>query len=153
MIFLLALSIGFVAGLRALTAPAFASWAAYLGWLDATQSPFAFFDRLPTAVVLSVLAIAELVADQHPRTPSRKVPVQFGTRVVTGALSGGVIGASGGALVLGALLGAVGAVLGTLAGAAARARVAAYFQNDRTAGFLESAFAVTSAFVIVVNVA
>lgn len=153
MILLLALSIGFVAGLRALTAPAVTSWAAFLGWLDATQSPLAFLGQLATAIVLSLLAIAELVADQHPRTPSRKVPAQFGTRVVTGALSGGAIGASGGKLVLGALLGLLGAVIGTFAGAAGRARVAAYFDDDRTAGFLESGLAIAAAFVIVLNVA
>ena len=33
MIYLLALLIGVVAGLRAMTAPAAVSWAAYLGWL------------------------------------------------------------------------------------------------------------------------
>ena len=38
MIYLLSLSIGIVAGLRAMTAPAAVSWAAYLGWLKLDES-------------------------------------------------------------------------------------------------------------------
>ena len=38
MIYLLALLIGVVAGLRAMTAPAAVSWAAYLGWLPLADS-------------------------------------------------------------------------------------------------------------------
>ena len=34
-----------------------------------------------------MLALGELVTDQLPTTPSRTVPVQFGTRIVMGALS------------------------------------------------------------------
>ena len=33
-VYVLALFIGVVAGLRAMAAPAIVSWAAYLGWLD-----------------------------------------------------------------------------------------------------------------------
>ena len=38
-----------------------------------------------TPWILTVLAVGELVTDQLPTTPSRKVPVQFGTRLLTGA--------------------------------------------------------------------
>jgi hypothetical protein len=51
-----------------------------------------------------------------PSTPSRTVPVQFGTRILTGALSGAAIAAPGGSLALGAIAGVVGAVIGTLGG-------------------------------------
>ena len=50
-----------------------------------------------TPWIFSVLAIVELVTDQLPSTPSRKVPQQFGARLVTGALCGAAIGASAGA--------------------------------------------------------
>ena len=53
------------------------------------------------------------MTDQLPTTPSRTVPVQFGTRLVSGALSGGAIGLSGGGLAGGAIAGVLGAVLGT----------------------------------------
>ena len=42
MILLLALLIGIVAGLRAMTAPAAVSWAAYLGWINLGDSWFSF---------------------------------------------------------------------------------------------------------------
>jgi uncharacterized membrane protein len=38
----LALGIGFVAGLRSLTAPAAVSWAAHLGWRWVNTSPICF---------------------------------------------------------------------------------------------------------------
>lgn len=153
MILLLALSIGLVAGLRAFSAPAITSWAAYLGWLDATQSPLSFMGRLPVAIGLTLLAVAELVIEQRTPLVDRKAPVRIGARVVTGMLSGGTIGASGGVLLLGALLGGVGAAIGTFVGLVGRARIAAYFENDRTAGFLEDVVALAAGFVIVVHVA
>jgi uncharacterized membrane protein len=42
MIVVLSILIGVVAGLRAMTAPAAVSWAAYLGWIDLSQSWLAF---------------------------------------------------------------------------------------------------------------
>ena len=40
-IYLLAIGIGIVAGLRSLTAPAMVTWAARLGWINLTGSPLA----------------------------------------------------------------------------------------------------------------
>lgn len=153
MISFLALSIGLVAGLRAFTAAAVTSWAAYLGWLDVTQSPLAFLGRLPVAIVLTLLAIAELWLEQRSPVVDRKAPVRICARISAGALAGGAIGASGGMLVSGALLGGVGAAVGTIVGVVGRAQVAAYFDDDRTAGFLEDLLALSAAFVIVVHVA
>lgn len=51
-----------------------------------------------TPYILTVLAIGELINEKLPKTPSRKAPVPFAARVVTGALSGSAIGAPGGAL-------------------------------------------------------
>src|SRR5690349_112107 len=97
-IYLLALLIGVVAGLRAMTAPALVSWAAYFGWLNLSGTWLAFLGNAWTHWILTILALGELVTDQLPSTPSRTVPVQFGARIVTGALSGAAIGAgSGGA--------------------------------------------------------
>ena len=64
---------------------------------------------IPTA-----LALAELVTDKLPMTPSRKVPMQFGARILMGALCGAAIATPGGGLLPGLCLGAVGAVIGTL---------------------------------------
>ena len=149
MIYLLSLSIGIVAGLRAMTAPAAVSWAAYLGWLKLDESILAFMGYTWTPWIITVLAVAELVTDQLPSTPSRTVPVQFGTRILSGALTGAALGTVGGSLVIGAVLGAAGAVIGTLGGRAARAALARQFGTDRPAALLEDVVAIAAALLIV----
>lgn len=148
-LYMLALLIGVVAGLRAMTAPAAVSWAASLGLLTLDGSWLAFLGYRFTPWILTLLAVGELVTDQLPSTPSRKVPIQFAARVIMGGLSGAAIGASGGSLVAGFVAGAVGAVLGTLGGAAARARLAGVFGRDRPAALLEDALAILGAALIV----
>ena len=147
---LLALLIGIVAGLRTMTAPTAASWAAHLGWLDLRGTWLAFLGYAWTPWIMSVLALVELVADQLPSTPSRTVPMQFGARLVSGALAGAAIGAARGALVGGLVAGIVGATIGTLGGRAVRARLAAVFGNDHPAAFIEDAVAIGGAMLIVV---
>src|SRR5206468_5222941 len=93
---LLALGIGFVAGLRSLTAPAIVAWAAYLGWINLHGSPLAFMGTLWAVVIFTVLAVVELVADQLPNTPARTAPIGLSARVVTGALSGVCVAVAGG---------------------------------------------------------
>ena len=143
------LLIGVIAGLRAMTAPAAISLAARAGWLDLTTTPLAFMGYAFTPWIFTVLALGELVTDQLPTTPSRTVPIQFGTRILMGALTGGAIGASGGALVIGAIAGIVGAVIGTLCGRAVRGRLAAAFGSDRPAAVIEDLIAIGGAFLIV----
>jgi uncharacterized membrane protein len=145
---LLSLLIGVVAGLRTLTAPAAVSWAASLGILHLDGTWLAFLGHPVTPWIFTLLAIGEFVGDQLPSTPSRKVPMQFAARIVSGAVSGAAIGAHGGMLFAGAVAGAVGAVIGTLGGAAARARLAAGFGKDRPAAFLEDAVAVLGAALV-----
>jgi uncharacterized membrane protein len=149
MILALALLIGVVAGLRAITAPAAVAWAAYLGWLALGGTPLAFLGSIAAPLVLTVLALGELVGDQLPKTPSRKVPVQFGTRILMGAISGAAIAAPSRQLWIGAAAGVVGAVIGTLGGAAARARLAQAFGRDRPAALIEDVIAIGGAWLIV----
>jgi uncharacterized membrane protein len=152
MIIPLAVLIGVVAGLRAMTAPAAVGWAAHFGWIKLDGTALAFLGYSWTPWILTLLALAELVTDQLPSTPSRTVPMQFGARTVTGALSGGAIGAAGGSLLIGVILGIIGAVIGTLGGKAARARLAATFGKDPPAAFLEDAVAIVAALFIVMVV-
>jgi uncharacterized membrane protein len=153
-IYLFALLIGVVAGLRAMTAPAVVSWAACCGLLDLEGSWLAFLGNAWTPWILSVLALAELATDQLPSTPSRTVPVQFATRIVTGAVSGAALGLAGGVPWIGALVaGAIGAVIGTLGGRAARARLAAGFGRDRPAALVEDVVAIGGAVLVVMVVA
>jgi uncharacterized membrane protein len=146
--YLLALLLGVVAGLRAMTPPALITWAAYLGWLDLSGSWLAFLANAWSRWILTLLAIVELVTDQLPSTPSRTVPIQFGARIATGALSGAAVGTAGGAMAGGLLAGIVGAVIGTLGGRALRARLASAFGSDRPAALIEDAVAIVGALLI-----
>lgn len=123
------------------------SWGAYLGWIDLSATPVAFLGNIIAVIIISLLAIAELVTDQLPQTPSRKVPVQFGTRIVLGAITGALL--MPGSWIVGALLGAVGAVIGTLAGAEVRASLARSFGRDLPAALIEDVAAIALAFVVV----
>ncbi len=147
--YVLALLIGVIAGLRAMTAPAAVSWAAHFGWLPVANTPLAFMGWAYTPYIFTVLAIVEFVTDQLPQTPSRKVPQQFGARIVSGALCGATIGAAGGSLIGGLVAGVVGAVIGTLGGAAARGALARSFGRDLPAALIEDVVAVVGAYFIV----
>jgi len=147
--FLFSLLIGVIAGLRAMTAPAAISWAARTGWLNLAPTSLAFLGYVFTPWILTLLALAELVTDQLPTTPSRKAPVPFGARIVSGALSGAAIGASRGSLVAGLIAGLLGSVIGTFGGYAFRARLASAFGRDRPAALIEDTIAIGGAFLIV----
>jgi len=142
MILLAACLVGLVAGLRSMLAPALTSWFAWLGVLPVARTPLAWMGSGAAVAILSVLAVGELVADKLPRTPSRKQPLGFGARIVTGGLVGATVGAAAHLLVAGLLLGIVGAVIGTLGGAAARARLAQAFRFDLPAALLEDLAAI-----------
>ena len=148
-LYLLALLIGVIAGLRAMTAPAAVSWAAYLGLVNLDGTWLAFLGYRFTPWIMTLLAVGELITDQLPSTPSRKLPIPFATRVVVGGLSGAAIGAAGGALLGGLVAGAIGAVIGTLGGAAIRMRLAAALGKDRPAALLEDAVTIIGAALIV----
>src|SRR5579863_4939181 len=121
--YLLAFLIGVVVGMRSMTAPAAVSWAARLGWLHLENSWLAFLGYAFTPYILSVLAIAELVADKMPKTPSRKTPGPFIGRIVMGALSGAAFGVASVSVFFGAVAGAVGGVAVTLGGYEFRMRL------------------------------
>lgn len=147
---ILALLIGFVAGLRAMMPLAAVAWGAFLGWLAFENTALEWVGSWIAVAILSVLAIGELVTDQLPSTPSRKVPVQFGTRLVTGGLAGAAIGSVYGHWVSALGAGVVGAVLGTLGGAEGRSRlVAANGGKDLPVALAEDALAVILGFLAV----
>ena len=148
LIYLLGLVLGVVAGLRTMTPAAAVSWAAYLGYLNLDGSWLLFLGSIWTVTIFTVLALGELITDQLPSTPSRKVPPQFGARVLIGAVAGIAIAGPANAL-LGAVAGFGGAVVGTLGGAELRARLAASFGKDAPAAFIEDAIAIISAVLVV----
>ncbi len=151
-LYFLAACIGVIAGLRTMMAPAAISWAAALGFLPLAATPLAFLGYAYTPYIFTVLAIGELISDQLPRTPSRKVPVQFGGRLVSGALCGAALGFAAGSWIGGMGAGLIGAVIGTLGGAAARARLAQTFGRDLPAALIEDAIAIAGALLVVLAV-
>lgn len=153
MTFLATFLIGIVAGSRTMMAPAALAWGAWLGWIDLSPTWAAFLGSGWAVLVLSVMALGELVADQLPSTPSRKVPVQFGGRILSGAFSGAALGALAGGSVLGLIAGVVGAVAGTFGGAELRGRMAAAFGSDRPAALIEDAAAVALGLFVVAALA
>jgi uncharacterized membrane protein len=120
-VWLLAFLLGVVAGLRALTAPAVLAWAAHRGWLNLHGTPLSFMSSASAMVIFILLAVAELITDQLPSTPSRTAPPGLIARIVTGGLCGAGIAAAGTqSLVIGAVVGIVGALVGTFGGYQAR---------------------------------
>jgi uncharacterized membrane protein len=148
-LYISALLIGVIAGLRTLMAPAAVSWAARLGWLPVDDSWAAFMGYAYTPYIFSLLAAVELVTDQLPRTPSRKGAPSFGARLVSGGFCGAVIGTAGGSLIGGLIAGIVGAVIGTFGGYEVRMRLAKAFGKDMPAAFIEDAVAIIGAYLIV----
>ena len=146
MLYVFALLIGVIAGLRSATPLAAISWAGYLGWIDFSATLVSFVGHMITALVLTLLAIVELVGDKLPTTPSRKLPMQFGARIVAGAIAGALLP---GNWIIGLILGAVGAAIGTYIGADIRGRLAKAFGRDLPAALIEDVVAVIGAILIV----
>jgi uncharacterized membrane protein len=112
--------IGFFAGLRSLTPPAVTAWAVHLGWLK-PERPFSLIGSMASVIILSLLALAELVADKLPKTPNRTAAVGLSARILTGAFTGACIAVSGAnSAIFGAVLGIAGALAGTFIGYKAR---------------------------------
>jgi uncharacterized membrane protein len=149
-VYIPAFLIGVIAGLRSMTGPAAVTWAARFGWIHLENTPLSFLGAAATPYVVSVFAVLELIADKLPKTPPRKSPPGFITRIVTGAISGAALGAPSNSLVAGLVAGVVGAIVGTLGGYEARVRLVKMIGgNDLPIALLEDAIAICGAFWIV----
>jgi uncharacterized membrane protein len=121
-------SIGVIAGLRSLTAPALVSWAAHLGWLDLSGSWLSLLGSRAAIIILSSLALAELVADKLPKTPKRTNLGPLVFRAITGGFSSLAICASAHQPpVIGTILGVLGSIAGAFAGYEIRHRLVEAF--------------------------
>jgi uncharacterized membrane protein len=150
LVLLLALLIGVVAGLRALTPPAVVAWGAALNWLPVDGTWAQWVGHPITVTVLTILLVVELVTDQLPSTPPRTVTPQFAARILTGAFAGAVIGAGFHYTFSSIGAGIIGAVLGTLGGYQARRRlVEANGGRDLPVALTEDVIAVLGGFAVV----
>jgi uncharacterized membrane protein len=123
-VFVFAIGIGIVAGLRSLLAPAVVAWAAHFDLLNLNGTPLAFMGSRTAVVIFVIFAIGELVADKLPKTPKRTAFAPLVARILLGGLSGACLfAATGKSLLAGALLGGIGGVAGAFAGYEIRRRI------------------------------
>jgi uncharacterized membrane protein len=145
----LAVGIGAVAGLRALTAPAVLAWAVKRKWIRLRNLPFAAILSAKASKRITDLAMSELIADKLPFTPSRLKAGPLASRIVSGAVCGAAIyGVAEKPLAEGAVLGGVGAIAGAYAGYYTRRRLSGDMPNLGIA-ILEDALAIGGGIVII----
>ena len=142
--------IGLFAGLRAITPAAAVAWAVYLGWLQLAR-PLSLIGSLPAVIILSLLAVIEIMVDKLPSTPNRTAPAGLIVRIVTGGLTGACVSVGGGkSAYVGAGLGVIGAVAGCFGGYQVRARLVKFLrQPDFNIALLEDLIAIGGSLFIV----
>jgi uncharacterized membrane protein len=148
-VYLLAVVLGAISGLRTMAAPTAISIAARMGWLNVSGTRLAWLGYAWTPWILVLFAIGELIVDQLPTTPSRKEPMPFAARLLAGMLTGAAIGMANGSTAGGIVAGAIGALIGTLGGYAFRRRLAKAFGRDRPAALIEDLVAYVGAAIVV----
>ncbi|GEP07250.1 hypothetical protein [Methylobacterium oxalidis] len=139
-------SIGFVAGMRSMSACAALTWAASQGRTRGDLIPGG-----PGARALATTAaVAEMAGDKMPFAPDRRIPPSFAFRLAIGAVGGWALTGRRASPNYGALAGAAGALAGTLIGRAARggdSRTSA----GRTWGLAEDVAAASFAALVVAS--
>ena len=150
-VFVFAIGIGIVAGLRSLLPPAVVAWAAHFGWLNLHGSPLAFMGSTAAAAIFSIFAIGELIADKLPTTPKRTAFAPLLARILLGGLSGASLcAAAGKSFIAGALLGGIGGVIGAFVGYEIRRRVVNNLHiNDTLVAVCEDVVAIALACFVV----
>ncbi|MCJ2124586.1 hypothetical protein [Methylobacterium sp. J-077] len=108
--------LGFVAGMRNMTACAALAWAASEGRTRGNLIPGG-----PGARTLATAAaVAEMAGDKMPFAPDRRIPASFAFRLAVGAVGRWALAGRRASPETGALAGMAGAIAGTLLGRAAR---------------------------------
>lgn len=144
------LIIGFAAGLRSFAAPAVVAWAAHLGCIDLSSSPFAFLSSYVAVALITLAAVGEFVGDLLPRTPARTAALGLIARFVTGSFSAACLLAAAGQSLGFCLIGGVTAIFGAFAGYQVRTRlVRALDVNDAFIAIPEDLIAVAIAMAAV----
>lgn len=116
-VLLLALGIGFIAGLRSVVTPAVVAWAVQRSWLNLQGTSLSFLGSTAAVAIFTILAVLELVTDKLPSTPARTKPLGLIARVLLGGLSGAAVAMAGRqSVAVGCALGAVGGVVGAFVG-------------------------------------
>ncbi len=124
-VLLLAVALGIVAGLRALTPLAVSCWGAHLGWINLHGSHLSWMGSVIAVGIFTLAALGELVTDKLPSTPARTAPPSLIIRMLSGGICGAVIGIAGSTIIaagmgpniiVAVIAGVVGALIGTFGG-------------------------------------
>jgi uncharacterized membrane protein len=109
--------LGVVTGMRTFLPMAVLCWFAYRGDLPVEGTWAAWTGHLATALIFSLLAVAEIVGDKLPKAPNRTNLLGMTGRIVFGGLVGAIV-ATGldGSVFEGILLSVSGAFVGAHAG-------------------------------------
>ena len=150
-VLLVAFCLGGFTGLRAFTPITVLVWTLHIYHLKILGSPLYFLHTMPAIIILTILAVAELIADKLPFTPSRLRlggmigRVIFGT--ACGILSGQVWGASWQTC---AAAGLIGAIIGAKLGYEARVgTVRSLHWHDFPAALIGDAIAIGGSILVV----
>lgn len=119
-----ALIVGFATGLRTFTPLALICWVAVWGWLPLGGSRLAFLGTETGAIVVTFLALFELVGDKLSITPRRTSKGPLGGRMLIAAFAAASLALGmGRSWILPLLCGAAAAVAGAFAGFNYRTRL------------------------------
>jgi uncharacterized membrane protein len=109
--------LGVVTGMRSMTAIAVLCWFAHFGYLPLDGTWAFWAAKLVTAIVFTVFALGEYVADKLPKTPNRIAPGPLLVRVIFGGLVGAIVAAGlDGSGIEAVILGIGGALIGSFGG-------------------------------------
>ncbi len=101
-------------------------WAAHLGWLHFAGTRLAFINHRSTLIVVTLLAVIELIADKLPNTPARTAPLGLIARILLGGACGLALATSAGiSLSFSVLLASIGGLVGAFVGYNSRRLVVA----------------------------
>jgi uncharacterized membrane protein len=144
-----AITIGIIAGMRSMSAPALTS--SYLAQnKNLASSPLGRFASPTASRVLKVLAAGEILADKLPMVPSRVSAGPLVTRITSGAVSGAAVSAADKKQAeIGAVLGGVAAVVGAFGFYHLRRRIGAEIRvSDAVLGIVEDVIVISAAAAI-----
>lgn len=109
--------LGTVTGLRTFTPMAALCWFAWTEALPLDGTWASWAAKLPVAILFTVIALAELVADKQPWIPDRTRLYSVATKLVLGGLMGAIVATGlNGAAFEGIILGVLGTLVGTYGG-------------------------------------
>jgi len=143
--------VGFFTGLRAFAPLAIVSWLAIWGWIPLVGSPLWFMGTNTFALIVSVVALGELVGDKLPKTPPRIRAAPLTARMINGAFSAAAVCvAAGERWVFGVVFGGLGALAGAFAGYHLRRTIVQRFRiPDLLVALIEDLFTIAGVLFLV----